>query len=175
MADPFGRPRSLERAAVGPRTVPAAVWLTVVVPVHNERATLAPLMEELHSALDRFGEPWEALFVDDGSHDGSFDELVSLRDLGDERIRAVRLRRNAGKAAALGIGFERARGEVVVTIDADLQDDPAEIPRLLERLGEGYDLVSGGSGIGATPSAADSSRASLTSSPDGSRVSGCTA
>jgi dolichol-phosphate mannosyltransferase len=116
--------------------------ISVVVPVHEEERTVALLFDELQAALDPLGEPWEAVFVDDGSTDGSFAALTRLHNLHDN-VRVVRLRRNFGKAAALAAGFANAQGDVVVTIDADLQDDPAEIPRLLAKLEEGFDLVSG--------------------------------
>src|SRR5262249_39912758 len=88
------------------------------------------------------GRPYELIFVDDGSRDGSF-ALIEKLHRSDDRVRAVQLRRNFGKAAALAVGFREARGEVIVTLDADLQDDPAELPRLLDRLEDGVDLVSG--------------------------------
>ena len=116
--------------------------ISVVVPVHEEERTIALLYEELQAALDPLGRSWEAVFVDDGSTDGSFAALTRLHDAHDN-VRVVRLRRNFGKAAALAAGFANAQGDVVVTIDADLQDDPAEIPRLLAKLDEGFDLVSG--------------------------------
>jgi glycosyltransferase involved in cell wall biosynthesis len=116
--------------------------ISVVVPVHEEERTVALLYEELQAALDPLGQSWEAVFVDDGSMDGSFAALTRLHDAHDN-VRVVRLRRNFGKAAALAAGFTNAQGDVVVTIDADLQDDPAEIPRLLAKLDEGFDLVSG--------------------------------
>ncbi len=116
--------------------------ISVVVPVHEEERTVALLFDELQAALDPLGQPWEAVFVDDGSADGSFAALTRLHNLHDN-VRVVRLRRNFGKAAALAAGFANAEGDVVVTIDADLQDDPAEIPRLLAKLDEGFDLVSG--------------------------------
>jgi glycosyltransferase involved in cell wall biosynthesis len=116
--------------------------LSVVVPVHNEERSVALLYDELRSALEPTGEAWEAVFVDDGSTDGSFGALTRLH-AATTNVRVVRLRRNFGKAAALASGFAHARGETIVTIDADLQDDPAEIPRLLVKLEEGYDLVSG--------------------------------
>src|ERR1043166_9198574 len=94
------------------------------------------------SVLAPLDEPWEAVFVDDGSTDGSFAALTRLHSTQDN-VRVVRFRRNFGKAAALAAGFANAQGDVVVTIDADLQDDPAEIPRLLAQLDEGFDLVSG--------------------------------
>ncbi len=116
--------------------------ISVVVPVHNEERTVALLLDELASTLDGVGRPWEAVFVDDGSTDGTFAALTTLHAASDH-VRVVRLRRNFGKAAALQAGFAQARGEIVVTMDGDLQDDPAEIPRLLAKLDEGFDLVSG--------------------------------
>ena len=116
--------------------------ISIVIPLHNEERSIALLYEEIQAALEPLGEPWEAVFVDDGSVDGSFAALTRLHDAQDN-VRVVRLRRNFGKAAALATGFGQARGETVVTIDADLQDDPAEIPRLLVKLDEGFDLVAG--------------------------------
>src|SRR5436305_6078674 len=116
--------------------------ISAVVPVHDEERTVALLFDELQAALEPLDQPWEAVFVDDGSTDGSFAALTRLHNAKDN-VRVVRLRRNFGKAAALAAGFAQARGDVVVTIDGDLQDDPAEIPRLLAKLDEGYDLVSG--------------------------------
>jgi glycosyltransferase involved in cell wall biosynthesis len=116
--------------------------ISVVVPVYNEERSVALLYDELRSALDQLGSAWEAIFVDDGSTDGTFAALTRLHNTADN-VRVVRLRRNFGKAAALRAGFDQAHGETVVTIDGDLQDDPAEIPRLLAKLDEGFDLVSG--------------------------------
>jgi glycosyltransferase involved in cell wall biosynthesis len=116
--------------------------VSIVVPLLNEEATVAPLYEEVRAALDETGEDWEIVYVDDGSTDGSYRELVRLH-AAHTNIRVVRLRRNFGKAAALAAGFDAATGDVIVTIDADLQDDPAEIPNLLAKLDDGYDLVSG--------------------------------
>jgi glycosyltransferase involved in cell wall biosynthesis len=116
--------------------------ISIVIPLHNEERSVALLYEELEAALQPLGEGWEALFVDDGSTDGSFAALTRLH-AGHDNVRVIRLRRNFGKAAALATGFDNAQGETVVTIDGDLQDDPAEIPRLLAKLDEGYDLVSG--------------------------------
>ena len=116
--------------------------ISVVIPVHDEERSVGPLLDELAATLDHLGEEWEVLFVDDGSTDGTF---AALGRLHDERtnVRIVRLRRNFGKAAALQAGFREAAGDVIVTIDGDGQDDPAEIPRLLAKLDEGFDLVSG--------------------------------
>jgi glycosyltransferase involved in cell wall biosynthesis len=116
--------------------------ISVVVPVHNEERSVALLYDELRSALEPLAQPWEAIFVDDGSTDATFAALTRLHNDADN-VRVVRLRRNFGKATALRAGFDQARGETVVTIDGDLQDDPAEIPRLLAKLDEGFDLVSG--------------------------------
>ena len=116
--------------------------ISVVVPVHDEDRSVELLYDELASALDPLGRPWEAVYVDDGSTDGSFAAMTRLHSA-SPNVKVVRLRRNFGKATALKAGFLEARGEIVVTIDADLQDDPAEIPRLLAKLDEGFDLVSG--------------------------------
>jgi glycosyltransferase involved in cell wall biosynthesis len=116
--------------------------ISIVIPLHNEERSIALLYDELQAALEPLEQEWEAVFVDDGSVDGSFAALTRLHDA-NENVRVVRLRRNFGKAAALAAGFTQACGEIVVTIDADLQDDPAEIPRLLVKLDEGFDLVSG--------------------------------
>jgi glycosyltransferase involved in cell wall biosynthesis len=116
--------------------------ISVVVPVHDEERSVALLYDELRSALEPLGVEWETVFVDDGSTDGTFAALTRLHAAASD-VRVVRLRRNFGKAAALGAGFGQARGDTIVTIDGDLQDDPAEIPRLLAKLEEGFDLVSG--------------------------------
>jgi glycosyltransferase involved in cell wall biosynthesis len=116
--------------------------ISVVIPVHDEERSVSLLFDELVAALARDGHPWEAVFVDDGSTDATFTALTRLHDANDN-VRVVRLRRNFGKATALDAGFGEAVGDIIVTIDGDLQDDPAEIPRLLTKLGEGYDLVSG--------------------------------
>ncbi|HWE36046.1 MAG TPA: glycosyltransferase family 2 protein [Isosphaeraceae bacterium] len=117
--------------------------ISVVVPVHNERESLATLHAELNRVVAdaKLGDV-EFLFVDDGSRDGSWEVVLDLARH-DPRVRGIRLRRNFGKAAALTAGFEAARGSIVFTLDGDLQDDPAEIPRFLARLDEGLDVVSG--------------------------------
>ncbi|MCA9565480.1 MAG: glycosyltransferase family 2 protein [Myxococcales bacterium] len=116
--------------------------LSIVIPTYNEVESLEALVKELHEELPKSGVPYELLFVDDGSRDGT-DELMAKICADDKRVRYVRLRRNFGKAAALSEGFERATGEVVVTMDADLQDVPGEVEKLLAKLDDGYDLVSG--------------------------------
>ena len=116
--------------------------ISVVVPVHNEERSIGLLHEELQAALDPLGEEWEAVYVDDGSTDESFSALTRLHAR-EDNVRVVRLRRNFGKAAALAAGFAQAAGERVITLDGDLQDDPSEIPQLLAKLEEGFDVVSG--------------------------------
>ena len=117
-------------------------FVSVVIPVYNERESVRPLAQELLVVLRRLGRRSEVLFVDDGSTDGTSEALADLATAEPE-IAVVRLRRNFGKAAALMAGFREARGDAIVTIDGDLQDDPAEIPRLLAELEAGADLVSG--------------------------------
>jgi glycosyltransferase involved in cell wall biosynthesis len=122
--------------------VSAAPVLSIVIPAYNEAESLPELQRELAEALERIGVPWEAIYVDDGSRDGT-DQAIAKLAAADPRVRGISLRRNFGKSAALATGFRLARGERVVTIDADLQDDPAELPRLLAALDSGFDLVSG--------------------------------
>ena len=116
--------------------------ISAVVPAYNEAESLPRLHEELVAGLESLGMPWEILYVDDGSRDGS-DKVYEQLCGTDPRVRAILLRRNFGKSAALATGFRAVRGELVVTLDADLQDDPAELPRMLAALEGGLDLVSG--------------------------------
>jgi len=116
--------------------------ISVVVPLLNEVQSLDALYHQIANALEPLGDDFEVVFVDDGSTDGSMHVLTRLNAEHDNVV-AVQLRRNFGKAAALQAGFLEARGDIIVTIDADLQDDPAEIPKLLAKLDEGFDLVSG--------------------------------
>ncbi len=115
---------------------------SLVIPVFNEADSIEPLVAEIDAALGAAGLAFEIVFVDDGSTDGSFAAMERLAAARDD-VRVVKLRRNFGKAAALAHGFETVRGDYVVTLDGDRQDDPAEIPGLIARLNEGYDLVSG--------------------------------
>lgn len=115
--------------------------ISVVIPVFNEEENLPVLAAEVQSAMKRIGRPYEVIYVDDGSTDSSPEVLKNLARE-DPAVRIVRQRRNAGQSAALDAGFRFARGGIVVTLDADLQNDPADIPRLLERMDE-YDVVSG--------------------------------
>lgn len=117
--------------------------ISVVVPVHDEEENLPLLQHELAAALDTCGRSWECVYVDDGSRDDSLQVLLRLRARDPGRIRVVQFARNAGQTAAMAAGFDHARGAVVVTLDADLQNDPADIPRLLAKLDEGFDIVAG--------------------------------
>jgi len=116
--------------------------LSIVIPVYDEAESLGPLFTELGETLAGLDRPAEIVAVDDGSTDGSFERLVALAS-GDPRIRIVRLARNYGQTAALAAGIEHARAPVIVSLDADLQHDPADIPRLLALLDEGVDVVNG--------------------------------
>ena len=116
--------------------------LSIVIPLKNERESLVPLVDAIVKAAGTLGLEYELVFIDDGSTDGSFEVIRSLKAPG-ARIRAYRFSRNYGKSAALAIGIARAEGDRIVTMDADLQDDPAAIPELLKKLDDGYDLVSG--------------------------------
>lgn len=116
--------------------------LTIVVPVFEEEESLPELAHEIRAVCASAGFSFEVWFVDDGSRDGSWGVIEQLNS-DDARFAGLRFRRNYGKSAALAAGFARARGRYVLTMDADLQDDPAEIPEFVALLGEGYDLVSG--------------------------------
>jgi len=121
----------------------ARVDLSVVVPLYNEKDNLAELHQQLVQALDPLGRPFELVLVDDGSRDGTREALVELEQC-DRRVRAVLLRRNFGQTAAFSAGFERSQGAIVVTSDGDLQNDPADIPRLVAKLEqEDLDMVCG--------------------------------
>lgn len=117
--------------------------ISIVVPVKNEEATLIQLRNEIETVLNGVSKvSYEVIFVDDGSSDDSWNIMASLANK-DERVKCLRLRRNFGKAMALDCGFEHASGDIVITMDADLQDDPAEIPKFLDKIDQGYDVVSG--------------------------------
>jgi glycosyltransferase involved in cell wall biosynthesis len=116
--------------------------LSVVIPAYDEAESLPALTAELVSVLGARGGSWEILYIDDGSRDGTAQALAALA-AADRRVKGLSFRRNFGKSAALATGFRAARGKLVVTMDADLQDDPAELPKLIAKLEEGYDLVSG--------------------------------
>jgi glycosyltransferase involved in cell wall biosynthesis len=116
--------------------------LTLVIPAYNEAESIAPLLAEIRAVCDGHGITYEAIVIDDGSTDGTFDR-VREANAADPRVHGVRFRRNSGKAAALAEGFRRARGRSIITMDADLQDNPSEIPPLLKMLDDGADMVSG--------------------------------
>jgi glycosyltransferase involved in cell wall biosynthesis len=116
--------------------------VSVVIPVLNEADNLRPLYERLYAAMEAEGWTWEVIFVDDGSTDATFEILQELQRQ-DASVRVVRLRRNFGQTAALAAGFDTARGATIVSLDGDLQNDPRDIGALVQKLEEGYDVVSG--------------------------------
>ncbi|HEX3000501.1 MAG TPA: glycosyltransferase family 2 protein [Armatimonadota bacterium] len=119
-----------------------APYLSIVVPVYNEEENLNALQEQLNTALASLGKSYEIIYVDDGSRDLSFSVLQTLA-VENPQARVIRFRRNYGQTAAMAAGFDSARGEVIIPLDADRQNDPQDIPRLLAKLNEGYDVVSG--------------------------------
>lgn len=132
------RPMPVRLAVVG-----APPEISVVIPLYNEVETIPELGERLQVALDRLGRSWEVVIVDDGSSDGSFEALKALHEA-DDRFTVIRFRRNFGQTPAFAAGFDAARGEVVITMDADLQNDPDDIGLLLDEMERGdYDIVSG--------------------------------
>ncbi|MBN2414761.1 glycosyltransferase family 2 protein [bacterium] len=120
----------------------APVALSVVIPLYNEEESLPHLQQEIANVCAEHGITWEVIYVDDGSSDSSFSVLEKMHQR-DSRIKVLQFRSNCGKSDALSAGFKEAAGRYVITMDADLQDDPHEIPRLIARLEEGFDLVSG--------------------------------
>jgi len=119
------------------------VGVSIVVPMMNEQQSVRPLFEKLSAQLNILGQYYEIIFVDDGSTDNTFKELRALHAEHPGIVRVIRFRRNFGKTPALVAGFSRCRGEIIFTMDGDLQDDPEEIPNFLAKLSEGYDLVTG--------------------------------
>jgi glycosyltransferase involved in cell wall biosynthesis len=117
--------------------------LSLIIPVYNEEASLPLLYESICQALKPVGKSWEVIFVDDGSTDASLEALRRLAKQDPGHVRVVAFRRNFGQTAAISAGFDHAQGEIIVLLDADLQNDPEDIPKLLAKLDEGYDLVSG--------------------------------
>ncbi len=116
--------------------------ISIVIPVHNEEGNITPLYQELKSVLDRLGQDYEIIYVNDGSTDGTGKILAKLKAK-DPKVRVLEMDRNRGEAAALSAGFNYARGEVVISLDGDGQNDPAYIPELLQKLSQGYSVVSG--------------------------------
>ncbi len=117
--------------------------LSLVIPVYNEAASLPLLYDAIEKALKPLKQQWEVIFVDDGSRDNSLDVLRSLAERNPNHISVLVFRRNFGQTAAISAGIDHAQGETIVLMDSDLQNDPADIPHLLAKLDEGYDLVSG--------------------------------
>jgi glycosyltransferase involved in cell wall biosynthesis len=117
--------------------------LSLIIPVYNEEENLPLLMDAICVALEPLKKDWEVIFVDDGSRDHSLNVLEKLVEQNPEHVRVVVFRRNFGQTAAIEAGIDHARGDIIVLLDADLQNDPADIPLLLAKLDEGYDLVSG--------------------------------
>ncbi len=116
--------------------------ISVVIPVYNEEKNIQPLYNKLKPVMDSLNKEYEIVFVDDGCIDKTFQTLERLHRK-DERVRVIKFRKNFGQTAALGSGFEHSRGKVVISMDGDLQNDPQDIPKVLKRLEEGYDVVSG--------------------------------
>jgi glycosyltransferase involved in cell wall biosynthesis len=119
------------------------VDLSVISPVYNEEESVLLLHREVTEALSPLDLQWELVLVDDGSTDGSIKQLVALAEQDPGHVRVVQLRRNFGQTTAIAAGIDHSQGEVIVLIDADLQNDPADIPMMLEKINEGYDVVSG--------------------------------
>jgi dolichol-phosphate mannosyltransferase len=117
--------------------------VSFIIPAMNEEATLETLYNGISEQMDHLGHDWEVLFIDDGSTDRTWNEMSRLARLNPGTVRSFCFRRNMGKADALALGYAEATGDVVFTMDADLQDDPAEIPRFLEKLNEGFGIVTG--------------------------------
>ena len=115
---------------------------SLVVPIFNEHDNIDKLYRAISSALDATGLEYEIIMVDDGSTDGSYEVLQHLAE-GDKRLKVIRFRRNFGQTAAMSAGFDFAKGDIIIPMDGDLQNDPADIPRLIEKIHEGYDVVSG--------------------------------
>lgn len=116
--------------------------VSIVIPLFNEAENVPLLFSTIKEAMEKTKRIWEVVFVDDGSTDATY-EVVKKLYVQDERVRVVRLRRNFGQTAAMAAGFDLAQGDIIVTMDGDLQNDPTDIPRLIDKLEEGYDLVSG--------------------------------
>ncbi len=116
--------------------------ISIVIPVFNEEKNLKPLLDQIKDSMERMGVSFEIIFVDDGSTDGTFETLQELHRQ-DKSLKVIRFRKNFGQTAALSAGFDHSKGNIIITLDGDLQNDPADIPRLIEKLNEGYDIVSG--------------------------------
>ena len=116
--------------------------LSIVLPVYNEEENIQPLYELLSVVLNKCGRDFEILFVDDGSNDNSFEVLKDIQS-SDNKVRLIKLRSNFGQSAAMDAGIRNSKGDIIVMMDADMQNDPRDIPKLLEKMESGYDMVSG--------------------------------
>lgn len=119
-----------------------SVYLTIVIPVYNEKENIPYLYENLSKVLPLMCRKYEVLLIDDGSTDGTFNELVKIHEK-DDSYKIIKFRKNFGQTPAMSAGFDYANGEIIITLDADLQNDPKDIPLLIEKMNEGYDIVSG--------------------------------
>ena len=135
-------PRPQKQSQPLPQAQSRNPLVSVIIPLLNEEESLRELHEQLKNVMSRIGGNYELIFVDDGSTDNSFKVLRDLRQR-NNRVKAIRFRRNYGKSAALAVGFQKAQGDFVITMDADLQDDPGEIPNIIRELKGGFDVVSG--------------------------------
>jgi glycosyltransferase involved in cell wall biosynthesis len=136
-------PNENELESLTPEVSPQGIGISIVVPVMNEELNVRPLFVKLSTQLEKLEKNYEIIFVDDGSTDQTFSELQKLYQENPSIVRVIRFRRNFGKTPALVAGFSRSRGDVIFTMDGDLQDDPEEIPNFLAKLDEGYDMVTG--------------------------------
>jgi glycosyltransferase involved in cell wall biosynthesis len=144
MKDGYKNPAIYDTDHIFPHNsgVDELIAVSVVIPLLNESSSLVPLYDRLVQALESIDKTWEIIYIDDGSTDGTFAELKELNER-DHRVLVIQLRRNFGQTAAFSAGFDFARGGVIVTMDGDLQNDPADIPLLLDKMNDGYDIVSG--------------------------------
>jgi len=118
------------------------IYLTVVIPIYNEKQNISYLYDNLNNVLPDIGKKYEVILIDDGSIDGSFKELLKIHE-NNKNYKIIRFRKNFGQTPAMSAGFDYANGEIIITLDADLQNDPKDIPALLKKIDEGYDIVSG--------------------------------
>jgi glycosyltransferase involved in cell wall biosynthesis len=116
--------------------------ISIIIPVFNEERNIVPLIHLITEEMDSLGKEYEVLFIDDGSKDRTFEELERIAKT-NRRVKVISFRRNFGQTAAMMAGFDHARGEIIVALDGDLQNDPKDIPKLLKKLEDGYDIVSG--------------------------------
>ncbi len=134
--------KSSSPSTSGPSAPTPPVDISVVIPIYNEEESIPPLYQALTAALEKIGRTYEIVLVDDGSQDGSYAVLCRLADA-DRRVKVIQFRRNFGQTAAMAAGFDHAQGRVIIPMDGDLQNDPNDIPLLMQKIEEGYDVVSG--------------------------------